>query len=47
MKNLKEQYERFFGSLNENNQEKASLRLILHLDKKFPTKQKGQYFNER
>ena len=43
MKNLKEQYERFFGSLNENNQEKASLGLILHLDKKFPTKQKGHF----
>jgi len=43
MKNLKEQYERFFGPLNENNQEKASLSLILHLDKKFPTKQKGHF----
>ena len=29
--------------LKENNQEKASLRLILHLDKKFPTKQKGHF----
>lgn len=29
--------------IKENNQEKASLRLILHLDKKFPTKQKGHF----
>jgi len=29
--------------LNESNQEKASLRFILHLDKRFPTKQKGHF----
>ena len=29
--------------IKENNQEKASLRFILHLDKKFPTKQKGHF----
>ena len=29
--------------LKENNQEKASLKLIFHLDKKFPTKQKGHF----
>ena len=29
--------------LKENNQEKASLKLIFHLEKKFPTKQKGHF----